>query len=137
MDIYVGNLPYDTDEDAVSAVFGEYGTVAQTKIIIDHETGRSKGFAFVTMDDNAQGQAAIDALNGADFSGRPLKVNEARPREDRPKRDFGGPRPGGGGGGFRGGDRRGGGGGGGGGFRGGDRRGNDRRSGSRGERDGF
>lgn len=103
MDIYVGNLPYDADENTVSEAFGEYGEVAKAKIIVDHETGRSKGFAFVTMTDDAAGQAAIDALNGADFGGRPLKVNEARPREDRPKRDFG-PHPGGfnrgGGGGF-------------------------------------
>ncbi len=121
MDIYVGNLPYEADESTVSEVFGEYGQVAKVKIIVDHETGRSKGFAFVTMDDDTAGQAAIDALNGADFGGRPLKVNEARPREERPKRDFNR----GGGGGFNrgggGGFNRGGGGGfnrgGGGGFR--------------------
>lgn len=107
MDIYVGNLPYETDEASVTEVFGEYGEVAKVKIIVDHETGRSKGFAFVTMDDDTAGHAAIDALNGADFGGRPLKVNEARPREERP-------RGGGGGGGFNrggGGFNRGGGGG--------------------------
>lgn len=131
MDIYVGNLPYETEEDSLRQIFGEHGAVANVKIIVDHETGRSKGFAFVTMDDDTEGSTAVEALNGADFGGRPLKVNEARPREDRPRGNFGGGggggfnRGGGGGGGFN----RGGGGGGGGFRRGGDRRGNDRRGG--------
>lgn len=123
MDIYVGNLPYDADESSVSEAFGEYAQVAKVKIVIDHETGRSKGFAFVTVDDAAAGQAAIDALNGADFGGRPLKVNEARPREERPRREFSRSGGGGGGGGYRGGGGGGGHRGGGGGYRdGGDRR---------------
>jgi RNA recognition motif-containing protein len=88
---------------------------------MDRDTGRSKGFGFVEMEDQASGQQAIDALNDSDMGGRPLRVNEAKPREDRPRGGGGGGYRGGGGGGFRGGDRRGGGGGGG--FRGGDRRG--------------
>ncbi|WOO40770.1 RNA-binding protein [Rubellicoccus peritrichatus] len=122
MDIYVGNLPYETEEDSLRQVFGEHGSVANVKIIVDHETGRSKGFAFITMSDSSEGNTAIEALNGADFGGRPLKVNEARPREDRPRGNFGG----GGGGGY---NRGGGGGFNRGGGRGGDRRGNDRRGG--------
>jgi RNA recognition motif-containing protein len=127
MNIYVGNLPYSTDDAELEQLFAEFGTVQSAKVIMDRETGRSKGFGFVEMDDAESGQQAIDALNDSDMGGRPLRVNEARPREDRPPRSGGGgfrggPRGGGGGGGgFRGGDRRGGGGGGG--FRGGDRRG--------------
>jgi RNA recognition motif-containing protein len=139
MDIYVGNLPYDADESAIRAAFEQYGAVDKVKIIIDHETGRSKGFAFVTMVDQDKGREAVEALNGADLNGRAMKVNEARPKEDRPRPSGGfAPRSGGyeggrsggfGGGRSGGGDRRGGGGGygGGGGFKGrsggGDRRG--------------
>lgn len=108
--LYVGNLPFSTTEDELSTVFGDYGEVISVKIVLDRETGRSRGFAFVEMDE-AGAEQAQEALDGADLNGRYLKVNPARPREPRQ-----------GGGGFRGGDRRGGGGGyGGGGY-------NDRRN---------
>jgi RNA recognition motif-containing protein len=95
MNLFVGNLPYTTTSDDLHEVFSPYGTVARAQVINDRETGRSRGFGFVEMEDG--GQDAIDALNGADFGGRPLKVNEAQPRESRPPRSTG--RPGGGGGG--------------------------------------
>jgi len=121
MNIYVGNLPYSMNDQELADLFAEFGAVQSAKVIMDRETNRSKGFGFVEMEDAGAGQQAIDALNDADVQGRPLRVNEARPREERPRGGGGGYRGGGGGGGFRGGDRRGGGGGGG--FRGGDRRG--------------
>jgi len=101
MKIYVGNLNFKTDEAAIQDAFGQFGEVTEVAVITDRETGRPRGFAFVTMDDDG-GQKAIEALNGQELDGRTLNVNEARPRENR---------GGGGGGGFRGG--RGGGGGGG------------------------
>jgi RNA recognition motif-containing protein len=127
MDIYVGNLPYTATEEDVTDLFAAYGPVERVKIITDRETGRSKGFAFVTLGDQSQLNASIEALNGHDFQGRALRVNASEPKEPRP----GGFRSGGGGGGGGGygGDRRGGGGGGGykggggGGGYGGDRRG--------------
>jgi cold-inducible RNA-binding protein len=111
MDIYVGNLPYTTTEAELESLFSQYGTVAKVKVVMDFATGRSKGFGFVTMDDQAERQAAVNGLNGQAFGGRPLKVNEAQPRENRPPRSFDGPRPprgeyGGGGGGGGGGGRR-------------------------------
>jgi RNA recognition motif-containing protein len=110
--IYVGNLVWEATADDLLALFQEHGTVARAQVITDRETGRSRGFGFVEMDNDAEAQKAIDALNGSQFRGRPLTVNEARPREDR----GGG---GGGGGGYGGGGgRRGGGGGYGGGGRG-------------------
>jgi RNA recognition motif-containing protein len=113
--LYVGNLTYDTTEDNLVELFGEYGTVTSAQIIYDRETNRSKGFGFVEMESGAD--EATEALNGQNYKGRNLTVNEARPREDR------GPRGGGGGGGGRGGYGGGGGGrggyGGGGGGRGG------------------
>ncbi len=120
MDIYVGNLPYTATEEDVSGLFAAYGPVERVKIITDRETGRSKGFAFVTLGDQAQLNASIEALNGFDYQGRALRVNASEPKEFKP----GGGRPsgggyggggGGGGGGYGGGggDRRGGGGGGG------------------------
>jgi RNA recognition motif-containing protein len=92
MNIYVGNLPYSIQDDQLRGLFEEYGTVSSAKVIIDRDTMRSKGFGFVEMDDSTQAQAAISALDGQDYQGRPLRVNEARPREDRR-----GPRGGGGG----------------------------------------
>ena len=119
MNIYVGNLPYSMNDGDLESLFTEFGAVQSAKVIFDRETDRSKGFGFVEMEDSEAGQAAIDALNDADVEGRPLRVNEARPREERGGGGGGGGyRGGGGGGGFRGGDRRGGGGGGGG-YRGG------------------
>ena len=112
--LYVGNLSYSTDSSALEQLFSQYGTVQSAQIITDRETGRSKGFGFVEMGSDDEAQAAITATNGQEIDGRTLTVNEAKPREDRPK--FGG---GGGGGGSRGGFGGGGGGGGRGGFGGG------------------
>ncbi len=86
MNIYVGNLPYSIDRDQLREIFAAYGEVAAARIVNDRETGRSKGFGFVEMADNAQAQAAIEALNGSDIGGRKAVVNEARPREERPTR---------------------------------------------------
>jgi RNA recognition motif-containing protein len=115
--LYVGNLPYTISESELQGLFEAHGSVQSAQIIIDRDTGRSKGFAFVEMGNDQEAQAAIAALNGKEVGGRALTVNEARPREERSKtgggsRGFGG---GGGGGGGRGGY----GGGGGGGSRGG------------------
>src|SRR6185503_293182 len=112
--LYVGNLSYDVDSSALEALFTPHGTVQSAQIINDRDTGRSKGFGFVEMGSDAEAQAAIAALNGADNGGRALTVNEARPREDRGG-GVGGGRGGGGGGGGRGGFGGGRGGGGGGG----------------------
>src|SRR5438477_2970001 len=109
--LYVGNLTFGTTEEDLRAEFSKHGTVVGTQIIKDRDTGRSRGFGFVEMSDGAD--AAIAALNGAMFGGRTLTVNEARPREERPRNGGGG----GGGGGGRGGYGGGGGGGGGGGRR--------------------
>ena len=110
MKLYVGNLSFDTIENDLQDLFEQYGKVAEVGLVTDRATGRSRGFAFVTMGSAAEGQAAIDALEGKDFGGRKLTVNEARPREERPRS--------GGGGGGGGGRSYGGGGGGGGGGRG-------------------
>ena len=88
MDIYVGNLPWSASEQELADSFGEHGAVEKATIIVDRDSGRSKGFGFVTMNDNDEANSAIDALNGTDLGGRALKVNEARPREERaPRRD--------------------------------------------------
>ncbi|MEM1212672.1 MAG: RNA-binding protein [Planctomycetota bacterium] len=107
--MYVGNISFRTTEDGLEGLFSNYGEVTEVAIITDRETGRSRGFAFVTMADAEAAKEAIEALNGEEFEGRQLTVNEARPRESR------GPGGGGGGGGFRGGGGGGGGYGGGGG----------------------
>jgi len=96
MSIYVGNLSYEVTQEDISNVFAEYGTVKRVQLPTDRETGRVRGFAFVEMDSEAEETAAIDALDGAEWMGRNLKVNKAKPREDR-----------GGSGGVRGGDSRG------------------------------
>lgn len=114
--LYVGNLAYAVSDKSLEQVFGAYGTVRSAKVIIDRDSGRSKGFAFVEMGSDGEAQAAIEALNGTELEGRALTVNEARPKEDRGGGGYGG--GGGGGGGY------GGGGGGRGGDRGGDRGGN-------------
>ena len=108
--LYVGNLPFSTTSDDLVALFGEYGTVQRAQVVSDRETGRSRGFGFVEMTEGSE--AAIEALNGADMQGRTLTVNEAKPREERPRGGGGG---GGGGYGGGGGGGRGGYGGGGGG----------------------
>lgn len=86
MNIYVGNLSYGTSEDELFELFESIGQVDSARIITDRETGRSKGFGFVEMADAAQAKAAIEQLNGADFGGRNLTVNEAKPREERSER---------------------------------------------------
>ncbi len=83
MSIYVGNLSYEVTQEDLSAVFAEYGSVKRTQLPTDRETGRMRGFGFVEMDTDAQEAAAIDALDGAEWMGRNLKVNKAKPREDR------------------------------------------------------
>ncbi len=83
--IYVGNLPWSSSEEDVKVAFEEFGEVLSVKLITDRETGRPRGFGFVEMEDQGALQA-IESLDGADFGGRNLKVNEARPREERPKR---------------------------------------------------
>ena len=100
--LYVGNLSYDVTDGALEQLFAAHGTVQSAKVIMDRDTGRSKGFGFVEMSSDAEAQAAIAALNGKDMGGRALTVNEARPREDR----GGGGRGGGGRGGYGGGGRR-------------------------------
>lgn len=88
MQIYVGNMSYGTTEESLKSLFNQFGEVNSVKIITDRETGRAKGFGFIGMDDNAAAQNAIDELNGKEFEGRTLKINEARPREERPRRNF-------------------------------------------------
>jgi RNA recognition motif-containing protein len=85
MKIYVGNLSYSTTEDDIRKAFGQFGTVDSADVIMDRGTGRSKGFGFVEMSNDTEGQAAIDALNGKDLDGRSLNVNVAKPREERPR----------------------------------------------------
>jgi len=107
--LYVGNLPYTVSDSDLQRMFEPHGAVQSAQVVVDRDTGRSKGFGFVEMETGEAAQAAISALNGQDFNGRSLTVNEARPREER----GGGGRGGyGGGGGGGGGGRRGGGGGG-------------------------
>ncbi|MEA3513265.1 MAG: RNA-binding protein [Campylobacterota bacterium] len=88
MQIYVGNMNYRTTEDMINELFSAYGEVESVKLISDRETGRAKGFGFVTMNDDAAGKEAIEALNEKEFDGRSLRINEARPREERPRRQF-------------------------------------------------
>ncbi|MEY3869214.1 MAG: RNA recognition motif domain-containing protein [Microcoleaceae cyanobacterium] len=83
MSIYVGNLSYEVTEDALTSVFVEYGTVKRVQLPKDRETGRVRGFAFVEMSSEAEELAAIEALDGAEWMGRDLKVNKAKPKEDR------------------------------------------------------
>ncbi len=99
MNIYVGNLSYNTDDVALRGAFEAYGTVASAQVITDRETGRSRGFGFVEMPNDEQARAAIAALNGQELDGRKLNVNEARPRTDLGGGGRGGDRGG------RGGDR--------------------------------
>jgi RNA recognition motif-containing protein len=108
MRLYVGNLAYSVTSQSLETLFGEYGPVKSAQVVQDRDTGRSKGFGFVEMNDNSQAQAAIQGLNLKEVDGRCLTVNEARPREER----SGGGRGYGGGGGGGGGRSYGGGGGG-------------------------
>src|SRR5690606_26572787 len=95
--LYVGNLPFSVTEAEIHAKFATCGTVESAKLITDRDTGRSKGFAFVEMATESEARTAIEKLNGTDFQGRPLTVNEARPQQKRPM-GGGGPRGGGRGG---------------------------------------
>lgn len=90
MSIYIGNLSYDVTEEDLKAVFADYGSVQRVSIPTDRETGRPRGFAFVEMQEESEEEAAIEALDGAEWMGRDLKVNKARPREN--KSSFGGGR---------------------------------------------
>lgn len=89
MNIYVGNLAYSVTEDELRTAFSQFGEVSTVNVVTDRETGRSKGFGFVEMDDNSAADEALKALNGTSMGGRNLKVNEARPREQRPSRGMG------------------------------------------------
>ena len=108
--LYVGNLPYSVRDGDLEQSFGQFGSVTSAKVMMERDTGRSKGFGFVQMGSDAEAQAAIEGMNGAPLGGRSLVVNEARPMEPRPPRSggFGGGREGGGG--YGGGGREGGGG---------------------------
>ncbi len=101
--LYVGNLPYSATDEILAETFAQCGTVESAKIITDRETGRSKGFGFVEMSTEAEAADAISKFNGADYNGRPMTVNEAKPMA--PREGGGGGRGGFGGGGGRGGDR--------------------------------
>ncbi len=83
----MGNLPWSIRDQELADAFSEFGTVDRASVITERPSGRSKGFGFVTMNDNSEAQSAIDAMNGKDMGGRPLKVNEAKPREERPQRN--------------------------------------------------
>ena len=109
--LYVGNLPYSFRDEDMQQAFSQFGNVSSAKVMMERDTGRSKGFGFVEMGSDAEAQAAIKGMNGQNMGGRDLVVNEARPIEPRPPRSGGGGYGGGGGGGGYGGGRSGGGGG--------------------------
>lgn len=119
LNLYVGNLPYSMNDQELNDLFSQVGEVQSARVMNDRETGRSRGFGFVEMKNEDEGRDAIEKLNGTDCDGRALVVNEARPREERPRSGGFGGGGGGGRGGFGGGGNRGGGGGGRGGFGGG------------------
>ncbi|MCD7973223.1 MAG: RNA-binding protein [Candidatus Azobacteroides sp.] len=102
MNIYVSNLSYSTNADSVQELFAEYGEVISANVITDRETGRSRGFGFVEMPDESEGQKAIDGLHESEFEGKTINVNVARPREDRSNRGGGFNRNGGSRGGYNG-----------------------------------
>lgn len=132
--LYVGNLPFSTTDDSLREAFGQCGTVTDVMIALDRQTGRSRGFGFVTFSTDEEANAAVQKFHGTDMDGRTIQVNEARPREERPQGGGGGGYRGGGGGGYRGG------GGGGGGYRSGGGGGGHRSGGGyrdRGDRGGY
>ena len=90
MKLYVGNLSFETTENDLQDLFEQHGQVSEVSLMMDRMTGKSRGFAFVTMNDKAQADAAMAALNGKELAGRALNVNEARPREERPRSGGGG-----------------------------------------------
>lgn len=89
MNIYVGNLAYEVSEDDLREAFGQHGSVTSVNIIMNRETGRSKGFGFVEMENQAEGEEAIKQLDGNQVKGRPIRANEARPKTDKPRTDRG------------------------------------------------
>ena len=101
--LYVGNLPYSVRDQDLEQTFGQFGTVTSAKVMMERDTGRSKGFGFVEMGSDAEAQAAINGMHGQPLGGRAIVVNEARPMEPRPPRSGGGGFGGGGGGGYGGG----------------------------------
>ena len=102
MNIYVSHLSWGTSSEGLGNLFAQFGEVASANVITDRETGRSRGFGFVEMPDDEQARKAMEQLNGTNFEGQTITVNEARPREERPSGGFGGNRGGGYGGGNRG-----------------------------------
>jgi RNA recognition motif-containing protein len=88
--LFVGSLAWAVNDDQLAEFFSAVGTVESAKVVVDRDTGRSKGFGFVEMSTDDEAKKAVDELNGKDLAGRPVSVNEARPREERPRRDFGG-----------------------------------------------
>ncbi len=86
--LFVGGLPFATTDDELNELFAAHGTVASAVVVKDRDTGRSKGFGFVEFENDNEGKAAEQALNGSDLGGRSITVNEARPREERPRRQF-------------------------------------------------
>lgn len=97
--IFVGNLSFSASEEEIRSLFQNYGSVARVSVMMDRETGRSRGFAFVEMNNDEEAESAISGVNGSSLGGRTLNVNEARPRGERTVGGFGGGRPSGGGGG--------------------------------------
>ncbi len=104
--LFVGSLSWNTTDDQLKDFFSTVGTVASASVIVDRETNRSKGFGFVEMSSDDEAKAAVDQLNGKELDGRAIVVNEARPREERPRGSFGGGNGGGNGGGYGGGNDR-------------------------------
>jgi len=102
MNIFVAGLSFKVNDTDLASLFEEYGSITSAKVITDRQSGRSKGYGFVEIDDNQAAEKAIAELNGAEYDGRTLSVSEAKPREERPRNSFGGGRhSGGGGGGYR------------------------------------
>lgn len=96
--LFIGSLSWNTDDAALEAAFAEYGKVVSATVVKDRDSGRSKGFGFVEFENDEEGKAAEAALNGKELDGREIVVNEAKPKEDRPRRDYGGGGGNGGGG---------------------------------------
>jgi len=100
MNIFIAGLSFKVNDSDLASLFEEYGAVTSAKVITDRQSGRSKGYGFVEIDNNEAGAKAIAELNGAEYDGRTISVSEAKPREERPRREFSGGNRGGGGGGY-------------------------------------
>jgi RNA recognition motif-containing protein len=100
MNIFIAGLSFKVNDTDLASLFEEYGSITSAKVITDRQTGKSKGYGFVEMEDNSAGGKAIAELNGAEYDGRTISVSEARPREERPRREFSGGGNRGGGGGY-------------------------------------